>query len=82
MSSSSYVHPGWRLSTFLLAVVIAGLYIGHKADEAGYATRLQEQAVWKALDTLLEALVFALIGLQLRVVVEGLGEDATRILLV
>lgn len=23
MSSSSYVHPGWRLSTFLLAVVIA-----------------------------------------------------------
>ena len=46
----------------VLAVVIAGLYLGHKADEAGYATRLQEQAVWKALDTLLEALVFALIG--------------------
>ena len=66
----------------VLAVVIAGLYLGHKADEAGYATRLQEQAVWKALDTLLEALVFALIGLQLRVVVGGLGEDATRILLV
>jgi len=66
----------------VLAVVIAGLYLGHKATEAGYATRLQEQAVWKALDTLLEALVFALIGLQLRVVVEGLGEDAGRILLV
>ncbi|PVZ12103.1 Na+/H+ antiporter [Actinomycetospora cinnamomea] len=66
----------------VLAVVIAGLYLGHKATEAGYATRLQEQAVWKALDTLLEALVFALIGLQLRVVVDGLGEDAARILLV
>jgi monovalent cation/hydrogen antiporter len=66
----------------VLAVVIAGLYLGHKADEAGYATRLQEQAVWKALDTLLEALVFALIGLQLRVVVEGLGDDAAQILLV
>jgi monovalent cation/hydrogen antiporter len=64
----------------VLAVVVAGLYLGHKATEAGYATRLQDQAVWKALDTLLEALVFALIGLQLRVVVDGLGEDAGRIL--
>lgn len=66
----------------VLAVVLAGLYLGHKAPEAGYATRLQDQAVWKALDTLLEALVFALIGLQLRIVVDGLGDDAGRILLV
>jgi CPA1 family monovalent cation:H+ antiporter len=66
----------------VLAVVVAGLYLGHKSTEAGYATRLQDQAVWKALDTLLEALVFALIGLQLRVVVDGLGQDAGRILLV
>jgi CPA1 family monovalent cation:H+ antiporter len=66
----------------VLAVVVAGLYLGHKATEAGYATRLQDQAVWKALDTLLEALVFALIGLQLRIVVDGLGGDAGRILLV
>ncbi|MHC1562767.1 Na+/H+ antiporter [Actinomycetospora sp. C-140] len=66
----------------VLAVVVAGLYLGHKATEAGYATRLQDQAVWKALDTLLEALVFGLIGLQLRIVVDGLGTDAGRILLV
>ncbi|GAA4777928.1 Na+/H+ antiporter [Actinomycetospora chlora] len=66
----------------VLAVVVAGLYLGHKSTEAGYATRLQDQAVWKALDTLLEALVFALIGLQLRVVVSGLGTDVGRILLV
>ncbi|MFC5139152.1 Na+/H+ antiporter [Actinomycetospora rhizophila] len=66
----------------VLAVVIAGLYLGHKATEAGYATRLQDQAVWKALDTLLEALVFALIGLQLRIVYDGLGADSLRIVLV
>ncbi len=53
----------------VLAVVIAGLYLGHKATEGGFATRLQDQAVWKALDTLLESLVFALIGLQLAIVV-------------
>ncbi|MEJ2887056.1 Na+/H+ antiporter [Actinomycetospora aeridis] len=66
----------------VLAVVIAGLYLGHKATEAGYATRLQDQAVWKALDTLLEALVFALIGLQLRIVYEGLGDDSATIVAV
>ena len=35
------------------------------APESGYATRLQEQAVWQASDTILESVVFALIGLQL-----------------
>lgn len=56
----------------VLAVVIAGLYLGHKSTEGGFATRIQDQAVWKALDRLLEALVFALIGLQLSVVVADL----------
>ncbi|WP_018331577.1 Na+/H+ antiporter [Actinomycetospora chiangmaiensis] len=56
----------------VLAVVIAGLYLGHKSNEGGFATRIQDQAVWKALDRLLEALVFALIGLQLAVVVADL----------
>jgi CPA1 family monovalent cation:H+ antiporter len=32
----------------VLAVVIAGLYLGYKAPQSGYATRLQEQAVWRA----------------------------------
>lgn len=50
----------------VLAVVVAGLYLGHNAPRDGYATRLQEDAVWKAVDVLLESLVFALIGLQLR----------------
>lgn len=53
----------------VLAVVAAGLYRGHRSPEAGYATRLQEQPLWSSLDLLLEAVVFALIGLQLRYVV-------------
>lgn len=59
----------------VLAVVVAGLYLGHKSTEGGFAARLQDQAVWKALDTILEALVFALIGLQLAVVVRGLAGE-------
>ncbi len=53
----------------VLAVVVAGLYLGHNAPAAGYVTRLQETAVWQSVDVLLESLVFALIGLQLRTVV-------------
>ncbi|PPK67892.1 Na+/H+ antiporter [Actinokineospora auranticolor] len=53
----------------VLAVVVAGLYLGHNAPAAGYSTRLQETAVWQSVDVLLESLVFALIGLQLRNVV-------------
>ncbi|HJP77084.1 MAG TPA: Na+/H+ antiporter [Pseudonocardiaceae bacterium] len=52
----------------VLAVVTAGLYLGHNAPRAGYATRLQEDAVWRAIDVLLESLVFGLIGLNLRFV--------------
>jgi Na+/H+ antiporter len=55
----------------VLAVVMAALYLGHHAPQAGYATRLQDQAVWQAADTVLEAFVFALIGLQLPAVVRG-----------
>jgi monovalent cation/hydrogen antiporter len=57
----------------VLAVVVAGLYLGHNAPRAGYAVRLQETAVWRALDVLLESLVFALIGLSVRTVAMGVG---------
>jgi CPA1 family monovalent cation:H+ antiporter len=57
----------------VLAVVVTGLYLGHHAPQAGYATRLQDLAVWQAADTVLEAFVFALIGLQLPAVVRGVG---------
>ena len=54
----------------VLAVVAAGLYLGYRGPEAGYATRLQERPLWSSLDLLLEAVVFALIGLQLRYVAQ------------
>jgi monovalent cation/hydrogen antiporter len=57
----------------VLAVVVAGLYVGHTAPRlSAYATRLQGGAIWRMIDFLLEAIVFALIGLQLRTVVDGL----------
>jgi CPA1 family monovalent cation:H+ antiporter len=54
----------------VLAVVAAGLFVGHRAPTMGYATRLQEEPVWTAIDTLLEAVVFGLIGIQMRFVVD------------
>ncbi|MFI6561786.1 Na+/H+ antiporter [Streptomyces sp. NPDC050534] len=58
----------------VLAVVVVALYIGHRAWEVDFATRLQEEAVWKVVAFVLESAVFALIGLQLPVVLKGLGE--------
>ncbi|MEV1078840.1 Na+/H+ antiporter [Streptomyces sp. NPDC050211] len=58
----------------VLAVVVVALYLGHRAWEVDFATRLQEDAVWKMVAFVLESSVFALIGLQLPVVLEGLGE--------
>ncbi|MFH8723875.1 Na+/H+ antiporter [Streptomyces termitum] len=57
----------------VLAVVVVGLFLGHKAWKVDFATRLQEEAVWKMVAFVLESAVFALIGLQLPYVVQGLG---------
>ncbi|MEV7420102.1 Na+/H+ antiporter [Streptomyces sp. NPDC089919] len=58
----------------VLAVVVVALYLGHRNWQVDFATRLQEEAVWKMVAFVLETVVFALIGLQLPVVLEGLGE--------
>ncbi|WP_333777364.1 Na+/H+ antiporter [Streptomyces sp. IBSBF 3136] len=58
----------------VLAVVVVALYLGHRAWEVDFATRLQEEAVWKMVAFILESAVFALIGLQLPVVLKGLGQ--------
>ena len=50
----------------VLAVVAAGLYLGHTPPQAGYATRLYETPVWSTVDLPLEAFTFALIGVQLK----------------
>lgn len=57
----------------VLAVVVVALFLGHRAWEVDFATRLQEEAVWKMVAFVLESSVFALIGLQLPVVLDGLG---------
>ncbi|MFG2112642.1 Na+/H+ antiporter [Streptomyces sp. NPDC048718] len=57
----------------VLAVVVVGLFLGHHAWRVDFATRLQEEAVWKMVAFVLESAVFALIGLQLPYVVRGLG---------
>jgi CPA1 family monovalent cation:H+ antiporter len=49
----------------VLALVTAGLYLGHRSLYAGPGMRVQDSSVWASIDMLLEALVFALIGLQL-----------------
>ncbi|WP_315096658.1 Na+/H+ antiporter [uncultured Cellulomonas sp.] len=64
----------------VLAVVAAGLYLGHTSPRAGYATRLYQEPIWSTVDLVLEAFTFALIGMQLPWVVrdvvasdQGLG---------
>ncbi|MFF2651292.1 Na+/H+ antiporter [Streptomyces sp. NPDC058045] len=60
----------------VLAVVVVALYLGHRAWQVDFATRLQEDAVWRMVAFILETAVFALIGLQLPVVLRGLGPYA------
>lgn len=58
----------------VLAVVVAGLIIGHDSSRHSVAaSRLQTGAVWRLVDFLLEGLVFLLIGQQLPRVVEQLS---------
>lgn len=66
----------------VLAVVVAALVLGHRSTEAGYATRLQDDAVWRAVQLLLESFAFLLIGLQLpQVVREMEGIPAATLIL-
>jgi len=64
----------------LLAVAVAGLYLGQQAPRSGFATRLQDDAVWRASDTVLESVVFTLIGLQLTSVVREVGTVGPQLL--
>ncbi|MBB5154490.1 Na+/H+ antiporter [Saccharopolyspora phatthalungensis] len=63
----------------VLAVVTAGLYVGHNQPRARAAGRLQEHTVWASINLLLESLVFAYIGLQLSTVVRAVGASGSDI---
>jgi Na+/H+ antiporter len=64
----------------VLAVVTAGIYMGLQAPRIlNPRTRLQSGQLWELLDFLVNAALFVLIGLQLRIVVQGLDQSAATL---
>jgi len=57
----------------VIAVVVSGLYLGHRVTESPAQTRLLGRSFWKVLIFILESAVFLLIGLQLPEVLDGLS---------
>ncbi len=64
----------------VLAVVVAALILGQRSTHAGYATRLQDNAVWKAVQLVLESFAFLMIGLQLPTVIGELEGIAAPVI--
>lgn len=66
----------------VIAVVVSGLYLGHRATESAATTRLIGHSFWKVMVFVLESVVFLLIGLQLPPVIDGLsGRDGSELAL-
>jgi monovalent cation/hydrogen antiporter len=67
----------------VLAVVTAGVYLGWRTPElTSVQSRLQGFAVWEILTFVINALLFALVGLQLPHIVDALqGSATTRLIL-
>jgi CPA1 family monovalent cation:H+ antiporter len=66
----------------VLAAVTVGIYIGLRAPAiVSPATRLQGSMLWEVLVFLLNAMLFVLIGLQLPVIIDGLGGYSTGTLI-
>jgi monovalent cation/hydrogen antiporter len=65
----------------VIAVVTAGVYLGWRTPElTSVQTRLQGEAVWSILAFLLNALLFALVGLQLSGILDALtGHSAGQL---
>jgi CPA1 family monovalent cation:H+ antiporter len=65
----------------VLAAVTAGLYLGWRSpDLVTPSTRIQIVGFWEMLNFALNAVLFVLVGLQLRTVVDGLeGYSATQL---
>ena len=74
--------PAERLGcSGVLAAVTAGIVIGWQAPRISTASmRLQGYAVWETLVFLLNALLFVLIGLQLPLILDGLGGQSAATL--
>jgi CPA1 family monovalent cation:H+ antiporter len=62
----------------VLAAVTVGIYMGwHTPELTNAQTRLQGEAVWEIVFLLLNGLLFALVGLQLPGIVDGLSGRST-----
>ncbi|MCW2902037.1 MAG: Na+/H+ antiporter [Streptosporangiaceae bacterium] len=56
----------------VIAVVVTGLYLGHRSTESPAPTRLLSRSFWTVVVFVLESVVFLLIGLQLPVILDML----------
>ncbi|WIV53553.1 Na+/H+ antiporter [Amycolatopsis nalaikhensis] len=66
----------------VLAVVIAGLILGHKAPQIlSGSTRLASRLNWQTIQFLLENMVFLLIGLQLRRIIAEVTESGLSLVM-
>jgi CPA1 family monovalent cation:H+ antiporter len=69
-------------SSGVLAVVTAGVYLGWRTPElTSVQSRLQGTAMWEILTFVINALLFALVGLQLPHIVDALTGTATGTLI-
>ncbi|MDQ0736433.1 cation:proton antiporter [Arthrobacter agilis] len=60
----------------VLAVVVAGLYSGHRsASSLNAQARISDNVNWRTVQFLLENAVFLLMGLELRHLIENIDED-------
>jgi CPA1 family monovalent cation:H+ antiporter len=63
-------------SSGVLAVVVTGLLLGHEAPRLqSAASRIAENINWRTVQFMLENVVFLLIGLQIRYLIEGVEND-------
>ncbi|MDT4997812.1 MAG: monovalent cation/hydrogen antiporter [Pseudonocardiales bacterium] len=63
-------------SSGVLAVVVTGLLLGHEAPRLqSAASRIAENINWRTVQFILENVVFLLIGLQIRYLIDGVQDD-------
>lgn len=70
---AAYLPAEWINASGILAVVVAGLYLGRRESlYEGAETRLQARAFWEVLIFILNGALFILVGSELRPTWEGL----------
>ena len=79
---ASYLLAEYFHFSGVIAVVTTGLYLSFRSGQIfGNESRIMIYSVWEVVIYLLNSLIFILIGLQLRSVIEGIGEYSTGTLI-